>query len=78
MIASLLYPLLMKLESASVFSQCAGFVPRGIWTRLIGIIDTCGVVGTGNMDTCGVVVTTLDFQAGRRGLKPWSDLYSRS
>ena len=25
-----------------------------------------------------VVVTTLDFQAGRPGFKPWSDLYSRS
>ena len=51
MIASLLYPLLMKLESASVFFQFAGFVPWGIWTRLIGIMDTCGVVGPGNMDT---------------------------
>ena len=78
MIASLLYPLLMKLESASVFSQYTGFLPRGIWTRLIGIMDTCGVVVIRNMDTCGVVVTTLDFQVGRRGFQPWSDLYSRS
>ena len=28
--------------------------------------------------TSGVVVTTRDFQAGRPGFKPWSDLYLRS
>ena len=28
--------------------------------------------------TCGVVVTTLGFQVGRPGCRPWSDLYSRS